>query len=150
MEVVRKSKYYFQEIIISAANVYWLAYFSDFCETLPLVSDSIKKADFLAIDAEFTGLICGRDVSIFDLPEDYCTRLMSGSSEFLLIQFGLCAFYWDEKRKLYINDAYNFYLFPRGRPALDRTFLCQSSSMDFLAANGFDFNKLIKEGEHLS
>lgn len=48
-----------------------------------------------------------------------------------------------------MNDAYNFYLFPRGSPGPDRMFMCQSSSLDFLASQGFDFNKLIKDGEHL-
>ncbi|XP_075973238.1 poly(A)-specific ribonuclease PARN-like [Anticarsia gemmatalis] len=118
----------------------------NFKEALPLVKESIDKADFLAIDAEFTGLINGRDVSVFDLPEDCYIRSLAGCSEFLLIQFGLCAFYWDEKRNHYMNDAYNFYLFPRGRPGPERMFMCQSSSLDFLASNGFDFNKLIKEG----
>ncbi|XP_063896141.1 poly(A)-specific ribonuclease PARN [Helicoverpa armigera] len=118
----------------------------NFKETLPLIKDSIEKADFLSIDAEFTGLINGRDVSIYDSPEDYYTRTMNGSSDFLLIQYGLCAFYWDEKKKHYMNDTYNFYLYPRGRPGPDRMFLCQSSSLDFLASNGFDFNKLIREG----
>ncbi|XP_022830629.1 poly(A)-specific ribonuclease PARN-like isoform X1 [Spodoptera litura] len=118
----------------------------NFKETLPLVKESIDKADFLAIDTEFTGLINGRDVTIFDSPEDYYLRLMNGSSEFLLIQFGMSCFYWDEKRNHYLNDTYNFYLYPRGRPGPDRLFLCQSSSLDFLASNGFDFNKLIREG----
>ncbi|CAH0701407.1 unnamed protein product [Spodoptera exigua] len=118
----------------------------NFKETLPLVKESIDKADFLAIDTEFTGLMNGRDVTIFDSPEDYYIRLMNGSSEFLLIQFGMSCFYWDEKRNHYLNDTYNFYLYPRGRPGPDRLFLCQSSSLDFLASNGFDFNKLIREG----
>lgn len=118
----------------------------DFKETLPLIAESIKRADFLVIDAEFTGLINGRDVSIFDSPDEYYTTLLNGATEFLLIQYGLCAFYWDEKEKHYMNDAYNFYLFPRGRPGPEKMFLCQSSSLDFLAAQGFDFNKVIKEG----
>ncbi|KAL0892772.1 hypothetical protein ABMA27_014478 [Loxostege sticticalis] len=118
----------------------------NFKEALPLVEDSIKKADFLVIDAEFTGLINGRDVSMFDSPSEYYSRLLNGSSEFLLIQYGLCAFYWDHKKRHYMNDAYNFYLFPRGRPGPEKMFLCQSSSLDFLAAQGFDFNKLIREG----
>ncbi|XP_063824750.1 poly(A)-specific ribonuclease PARN-like [Ostrinia nubilalis] len=118
----------------------------NFKEVLPLVQDSINKADFLVIDAEFTGLINGRDVSMFDSPSEYYSRLLKGSSEFLLIQYGLCAFYWDKENRHYMNDAYNFYLFPRGRPGPEKMFMCQSSSLDFLASQGFDFNKLIKEG----
>lgn len=114
---------------------------------MPLVSESIDKADFLVIDAEFTGLINGRDVSMFDSPQEYYLTLLNGSTEFLLIQYGLCAFIWDEKAEKYVNHAYNFYLYPRGRPGPDKMFLCQSSSLDFLASQGFDFNKLIREGE---
>lgn len=133
-------------VVISCLFIFDI--FADFKEALPLVSESIKKADFLVIDAEFTGLINGKDVSMFDSPDEYYTTLLNGSTEFLLIQYGLCAFYWDEKSKQYMNDAYNFYLFPRGRPGPERMFLCQSSSLDFLAAQGFDFNKLIREGKN--
>ncbi|XP_045497210.1 poly(A)-specific ribonuclease PARN-like isoform X1 [Colias croceus] len=118
----------------------------NFKESLPMVAASIEKADFLVIDAEFTGLINGRDVSVFDLPQEYYLTLLNGSTEFLLIQYGLCAFYWDDKEEHYMNDAYNFYLFPRSRPGPEKMFLCQSSSLDFLASQGFDFNKLIREG----
>lgn len=113
------------------------------------MAESIQKGDFLVIDAEFTGLINGRDVSMFDSPQEYYMTLLNGSTEFLLIQFGLCAFIWDEKTEKYRNDAYNFYLYPRGRPGPDKMFLCQSSSLDFLASQGFDFNKLIREGKNL-
>ncbi|XP_049868780.1 poly(A)-specific ribonuclease PARN-like isoform X2 [Pectinophora gossypiella] len=118
----------------------------NFKDTLPLVAESIDKADFLVIDAEFTGLINGRDVTLFSTPEEYYLTVLKGCSDFLLIQFGLCAFYWDQEENHYMNDAYNFYLFPRGRPGPEKMFLCQSSSLDFLSAQGFDFNKLIKEG----
>ncbi|KPJ08315.1 Poly(A)-specific ribonuclease PARN [Papilio machaon] len=118
----------------------------NFRECLPLINESIKKADFLVIDAEFTGIINGRDVTMFDSPQEYYITLLKGSTDFLLIQYGLCAFYWNETEKHYMNDAYNFYLFPRGRPGPEKIFLCQSSSLDFLSSQGFDFNKLIKEG----
>lgn len=120
-------------------------YFSDFKEALPLVARSIIDADFLAIDCEFTGLINGRDISIFDTPEDYYERLLTGSSNFMLIQFGLSAFKWDYHKECYLNESYNFYLFPRKKT--ERSFLCQSSSLDFLVSQGFDFNKMIKEGK---
>nr|AGC92706.2 poly(A)-specific ribonuclease PARN-like protein [Heliconius erato] len=118
----------------------------NFKEALPLIGESIAKADFLVIDTEFTGLINGRDVSMFDSPQEYYNTLLNGSTDFLLIQYGLCAFYWNDEEKHYMNDAYNFFLFPRGRPGPDKIFLCQSSSLDFLSSQGFDFNKLIREG----
>ncbi|XP_072932243.1 poly(A)-specific ribonuclease PARN-like [Epargyreus clarus] len=118
----------------------------NFTDSLHLIRESINKADFLVIDTEFTGLMDGREISVFNTPGEYYATLLKGSSEFLLIQYGLCAFYWDEELQQYKNHAYNFYLFPRGRPGLDRLFLCQGSSLDFLASQGFDFNKLIREG----
>lgn len=138
----------FNEHTRSSQGVYYYSFiFPDFKESLPLVDASIKKADFIVIDAEFTGLINGPEVSMFDSPAEYYLRSLAGCKDFLLIQYGLCAFYWDEQTDQYMNDAYNFYLFPRGRPGPERTFLCQSSSLDFLASQGFDFNKLIREGE---
>lgn len=123
--------------------------FLDFKDSLSVVQSSIDKADFLVIDAEFTGLIKGKDVSIFDLPSEYYNTILNGCTDFLLTQFGLCTFSWDEENKNYVNEAYNFYLFPRGNPGLEKIFLCQSSSLDFLAAQGFDFNKWIKEGKDI-
>ncbi|XP_052759535.1 poly(A)-specific ribonuclease PARN-like [Galleria mellonella] len=118
----------------------------NFKETLPLVKASIQRSDFLVIDTEFTGLMNGRELSMFDTPAEYYTKVLNSSSEFLLIQFGLCAFCFDEAENHYVNEAYNFYLFPRGRPGPEKMFLCQSSSLDFLATQGFDFNKLIRDG----
>ncbi|KAM3964339.1 poly(A)-specific ribonuclease [Aphomia sociella] len=118
----------------------------NFKEALSLVEASIERADFLVIDTEFTGLMNSREISIFDTPAEYYTKVINSSSEFLLIQFGLCAFCFDEAERQYVNEAYNFYLFPRGSPGPERMFLCQSSSLDFLAAQGFDFNKLIRDG----
>lgn len=50
--------------------------------------------------------------------------------------------------KRYKNRTYVFYLFPRqiNKMAPDARFLCQTSSIEFLASNNFDFNKLFKEG----
>ena len=48
----------------------------------------------------------------------------------------------------YGNKTYNFYIFPHTsmRGLCDKKFLSQASSLSFLANQGFDFNKLIKEG----
>lgn len=47
-----------------------------------------------------------------------------------------------------MNQTYNFYIFrrPINRNIPDLRFLCQSSSIHFLVSEGFDFNKLFKEG----
>jgi poly(A)-specific ribonuclease len=54
-------------------------------------------AQFFAIDGEFTGLHTGQDVNAFDTPSRYYAKLRSGSMDFLLVQFGLCAFSYDKE-----------------------------------------------------
>ncbi|KAJ9589498.1 hypothetical protein L9F63_017315, partial [Diploptera punctata] len=120
-----------------------------FREVLAELESKISTAEFLAIDGEFTGLHgTGQDVNAFDTPSQYYSKLRSNCMDFLLIQFGLCIFKYDEEKNKYTHRAYNFYIFPRGqtRSASDSRFLCQSSSIEFLASQGFDFNKLFKEG----
>lgn len=46
----------------------------------------------MAIDGEFTGLNNGDSVLPFDEPAEYYGKLMSGSLDFLFVQFGLSLF----------------------------------------------------------
>lgn len=48
----------------------------------------------------------------------------------------------------YSQRSYNFYVFPKpmNRQAPDCRFMCQASSIAFLANQDFDFNKLFKYG----
>ncbi|XP_013373291.1 PREDICTED: poly(A)-specific ribonuclease PARN isoform X4 [Chinchilla lanigera] len=48
----------------------------------------------------------------------------------------------------YIMKSFNFYVFPKpfNRSSPDVKFVCQSSSIDFLASQGFDFNKVFRNG----
>lgn len=68
--------------------------------------------------------------------------------QFLLVQFGLCTFHYDNKTDGYKYACYNFYVWPRqaARNAPDPRFMCQTSSIDFLVKHKFDFNKLFSEG----
>ncbi|KAJ8318566.1 hypothetical protein KUTeg_003657 [Tegillarca granosa] len=74
---------------------------------------------------------------------DYCN--VSSRLEIVMFTLSVCAQF--EVR------PFNFYLFPRpySRTSPDLRFLCQSSSIDFLASQGFDFNKAFREGiSHLT
>ncbi|XP_053936289.1 poly(A)-specific ribonuclease PARN isoform X2 [Cuculus canorus] len=68
--------------------------------------------------------------------------------DFLLFQFGLCTFKYDQTEEKYITKSFNFYIFPKpfNRSSPDVKFVCQSSSIDFLANQGFDFNKVFRNG----
>uniref|UniRef100_A0AAR2JR78 Poly(A)-specific ribonuclease PARN n=1 Tax=Pygocentrus nattereri TaxID=42514 RepID=A0AAR2JR78_PYGNA len=68
--------------------------------------------------------------------------------DFLLFQFGLCTFRYDQAQSKYLTKSFNFYIFPKpfSRTSPDIKFICQSSSIDFLASQGFDFNKVFRSG----
>ena len=74
--------------------------------------------------------------------------MQESARQFLLVQFGLCTFHYDAASDTYTNRAFNFYVWPRpyARTAPDPRFLCQTSSIDFLSTQNFDFNKLFKSG----
>ncbi|KAA0721650.1 Poly(A)-specific ribonuclease PARN [Triplophysa tibetana] len=123
-----------------------------FKEALPRLCEAVEEADFIAIDGEFTGISDGPSVSALtnglDTPEERYCKLRKHSMNFLLFQFGLCTFKYDQNQSIYITKAFNFYVFPKpfNRTSPDIKFICQSSSIDFLASQGFDFNKVFRSG----
>ena len=79
---------------------------SNFRKSIPVISQAIKAATFLAIDGEFTGLSnLSRVENSLDTPEGRYCKLREGSRDFLLIQFGLCAFSWEAEEKKYIASS---------------------------------------------
>ncbi|XP_029417857.1 poly(A)-specific ribonuclease PARN isoform X1 [Nannospalax galili] len=125
---------------------------SNFKSNLHKVYQAIEEADFFAIDGEFSGISDGPSVTAltngFDTPEERYQKLKKHSMDFLLFQFGLCAFKYDHTDSKYITKSFNFYVFPKpfSRSSPDVKFVCQSSSIDFLASQGFDFNKVFRNG----
>uniref|UniRef100_A0A1A8EK22 Poly(A)-specific ribonuclease PARN n=1 Tax=Nothobranchius korthausae TaxID=1143690 RepID=A0A1A8EK22_9TELE len=124
----------------------------NFKDCLSTVYSAIDEADFLAIDGEFSGISDGPNVSALtnglDTPEERYTKLKKHSMDFLMFQFGLCTFKYDQTKSKYITKTFNFYIFPKpfNRTSPDIKFICQSSSIDFLASQGFDFNKVFCHG----
>lgn len=124
----------------------------NFKDCLGTVYSAIEEADFLAIDGEFSGISDGPNVSALtnglDTPEERYMKLKKHSMDFLLFQFGLCTFKYDQAKSKYITKPFNFYIFPKqfNRTSPDVKFICQSSSIDFLASQGFDFNKVFCHG----
>uniref|UniRef100_A0A4X1VQM8 Poly(A)-specific ribonuclease PARN n=1 Tax=Sus scrofa TaxID=9823 RepID=A0A4X1VQM8_PIG len=125
---------------------------SNFKSNLHKVYQAIEEADFFAIDGEFSGISDGPSVTAltngFDTPEERYQKLKKHSMDFLLFQFGLCTFKYDHTDSKYITKSFNFYVFPKpfSRSSPDVKFVCQSSSIDFLASQGFDFNKVFRNG----
>lgn len=120
-----------------------LTSFLDFRQFLPEIRESIANAAFFVIDGEFTG-VSADNINPYDTPEDYYLKVNRTTQDFLLIQLGLTIFRVDESdSEKFKYKSYNFYIYPRGRK---HTFKCQGQSLAFLAENGFDFNKLFKDG----
>ncbi|XP_049291328.1 poly(A)-specific ribonuclease PARN-like isoform X1 [Anopheles funestus] len=122
----------------------------NFIEQLPLIRETIRNATFFAMDCEFTGLASDRTIFPFDTPEEVYLKMVENSAQYIIIQFGLCAFRVEppaeeqkdaEPRLSY--KCYNFFCYPKGRT---NVFSCQGESIRFLADNGFDFNRLFREG----
>ncbi|XP_055528677.1 poly(A)-specific ribonuclease PARN-like isoform X2 [Wyeomyia smithii] len=115
----------------------------NFKEQLPSIRKTIQEANFFAFDSEFTGLTTDRNIFSFDTPEEVYQKTIENSSNFTIIQLGLCAFRVEPETRQVTYKCYNFYCYPKGR---FNVFTCQGDSMRFLAENGFDFNKLFRYG----
>ncbi|KAI8370663.1 CAF1 family ribonuclease-domain-containing protein [Radiomyces spectabilis] len=121
--------------------------YSNFTESLPIIKKAILEADFIAIDAEFTGLHPS-NIHLYpsDDPQTRYDKIRNSVKEFTVIQYGICAFKRTGDR--YVASPFNFYIFGRdtNEIAFHRSFLSSASSLSFLLQNNFDFNKLIAEG----
>lgn len=124
---------------------------SNFESALQDLRGLIKAADFVAIDLEMTGVTSAPWRESFDL-DRYDIRYLKvkdSAEKFAVVQFGVCPFRWDSVQHFFIAHPHNFYVFPRQEiPGNDQSyeFLCQTTSLDFLAKYQFDFNTCISEG----
>jgi poly(A)-specific ribonuclease len=87
---------------------------TNFVEKLPLILDSIKEADFIALDTEFSGLDVGFDGAHndYDQCEDRYQKIKHNCERMNAFQVGICCFKWDESRQLYLSRPFNIYNFP--------------------------------------
>ncbi|KAH9102129.1 hypothetical protein AeMF1_021265 [Aphanomyces euteiches] len=109
---------------------------------------TLPSCRFIAIDTEFTGLTPSentREKVIDTLAERYAKVRASGEN-FLITQFGVALVHVDDASSKTWISCWNFYVFPRPYLNNDARFLCQASSMQFMAEHGFDFNKFIRDG----
>ncbi|CAB4281832.1 unnamed protein product [Prunus armeniaca] len=124
---------------------------SNFEPALAELRRHVAAADFVAIDLEMTGITSApwRDSLEFDRADVCYLKVKDSAEKFAVLQFGVCPFRWDSSKHSFIAHPHNFYIFPRQEisatnPAYE--FLCQTTSIDFLAKYQFDFNICIHEG----
>ena len=86
--------------------------------------------------------------SLFDNNEARYQKLKSHIEHYIIIQYGLSIFHYDEATNTYDADVFNIYLLPHAFGAVDRPFRFQSSSVEFLCRYKFDFNKVYCHTRH--
>ncbi|CAI0378774.1 unnamed protein product [Linum tenue] len=124
---------------------------SNFESALAELRAHVRAADFVAIDLEMTGVISApwRESFEFDRFDVRYLKVKDSVEKFAVVQFGVCPFRWDSQRQSFIAHPHNFFVFPREEllsSGPSPEFLCQTSSLDFLAKYQFDFNTCIREG----
>ncbi|KAL4554090.1 hypothetical protein LXL04_039797 [Taraxacum kok-saghyz] len=124
---------------------------SNFDSSLADLRRHVRDSDFVAIDLEMTGVTSApwRESFEFDRYDVRYLKVKDSAEKFAVVQFGVCTFRWDTTKHSFIAHPHNFYIFPRqevGGDARSYEFLCQTSSIDFLAKYQFDFNLCVKEG----
>ncbi|KAL1563012.1 poly(A)-specific ribonuclease [Salvia divinorum] len=124
---------------------------SNFEPTLAELRRHVREADFVSIDLEMTGITSApwREIFEFDRPDIQYLKVKDSAQKFAVLQFGVCPFRWDQHSTSFVAHPHNFYVFPRQEIAGDASsyeFLCQTSSLEFLAKYQFDFNTCINEG----
>ncbi|KAG0344155.1 hypothetical protein BG004_004690 [Podila humilis] len=122
----------------------------NFETSLPMLKKAIEECDFVAMDTEMTGL--GLPINIPKATDSLASRyrkVSTSATDFLVVQLGICTFTWNDDIAGYEARPFNFPCFPSSTDEAktgERFFSCQSSSLEFLIENGFDFNKWIKDG----
>lgn len=122
----------------------------NFEEALPGVVESIEEAQFVAIDTELTGLSSASNFEdMTDEPRERYIKLRKYATDFGILQYGVACFRWDEASKKYLVKPYNFYLSAATHrdTGIERRFMAQASSIEFLAEYKFNFNKAFHDGK---
>ncbi|KAI7889260.1 ribonuclease H-like domain-containing protein [Mucor mucedo] len=120
-----------------------------FAQKLSAIEKAIQESDVIAIDTELSGLHRPfTPVRLYSMKDRY-VEYKEASERFLIIQFGMCTFKWDQPSGRYIAKPFNFYIFPTsitGQVQTNRVFQTQAQAFDFLVKQSFDFNKWVYQG----
>lgn len=120
---------------------------SNFREACKDFEIALEKSDFVTIDCEFTGVSAEHSKILpYDSPDHAYRKYMENCAGYIIIQLGVTLIQApaiNSSDDAYIYHSYNFYVCPK---SWRTNFLCQASSIAFLAENGFDFTKLFCEG----
>lgn len=72
----------------------------NFEELLPQITAAIDEADFIAMDAEMSGINSSNlKPNFLDTVEERYKRTAATVPDFLIIEFGLCMFKWNDDKQ---------------------------------------------------
>lgn len=86
--------------------------------------------------------------SLFDTPNERYQKLRKNLKLVVPVQIGLTAFSFDRDSNRYLGTIYNFYLIPAAFPYVQKNFIFQSDTLDFLKVHGFNFNKVMSSSNY--
>nr|CAB3484794.1 unnamed protein product [Digitaria exilis] len=120
-------------------------------EALEELRGRVRDATFVGIDLEMSGVTSApwRDTFELDRDDVRYLKLRDSAERFAALQLGVCPFRWDPAKSAFVAHPHNFFIFPRKELLSDYSsheFLCQTTSIDFLAKYQFDFNTCFREG----
>ncbi|CAM0904263.1 unnamed protein product [Alopecurus aequalis] len=119
-------------------------------EALEELRARVRDAAFVGIDLEMSGVTSApwRDTFELDRADVRYLKLRDSAQRFAALQLGVCPFRWDPAKSAFVAHPHNFFIFPHNELPNDNSsheFLCQTSSIDFLAKHQFDFNTCFHE-----
>ncbi|XP_062225876.1 poly(A)-specific ribonuclease PARN [Phragmites australis] len=120
-------------------------------ESLEELRGRVRDAAFVGLDLEMSGVTSApwRDTFELDRADVRYLKLRDSAERFAALQLGVCPFRWDPAKSAFVAHPHNFFIFPRKELPSDcstHEFLCQTTSIDFLAKYQFDFNTCFREG----
>ncbi|KAJ1826580.1 hypothetical protein LPJ56_002108 [Coemansia sp. RSA 2599] len=129
----------------------------NFAKALREFKESIAGCDFVAMDMEMTGLYESKQLTPNrqDTSDERYAKLKRSVESYGVAQVGICLFTWVEAQSdgqysgYYEAKPFNFNVFPCtsvGAIPVETHFGCKNTAFEFLARNGFDFNKWINSG----
>ncbi|CAN6248983.1 unnamed protein product [Urochloa humidicola] len=119
-------------------------------EALEELRGRVRDAAFVGLDLEMSGVTSApwRDTFELDSADVRYLKLRDSAERFAALQLGVCPFRWDPAKSAFVAHPHNFFIFPRKElsDCSSHEFLCQTTSIDFLAKYQFDFNTCFREG----
>lgn len=113
----------------------------------PLILEEIKRAEFVAVDLELTGLH-QRQERFIGIDRCYAAH-REGAKTYLPVQVGICTARREPGKGPpggchWVLSPASIYIFPR--EGGEKHFSATTATLTFLSENGFDFNAWVKDG----